>query len=55
MFIQIENTPNPATLKFIPDGNIVLESGTMEFKNQKQRFNNYNDYNVFIYIYVTCC
>ncbi len=36
MFIQTENTPNPATLKFIPDGEIVLESGTAEFKNQKQ-------------------
>jgi Fe-S cluster biogenesis protein NfuA len=36
MFIQTENTPNPATLKFIPDGKIVLESGTAEFKSQKQ-------------------
>jgi len=36
MFIQTEETPNPATLKFIPDGLIVLESGTAEFKNQKQ-------------------
>jgi Fe-S cluster biogenesis protein NfuA len=36
MFIQTEETPNPATLKFIPDGQIVLESGTAEFKNQKQ-------------------
>ena len=36
MFIQTEDTPNPATLKFIPDGEIVLENGTAEFKNQKQ-------------------
>ena len=36
MFIQTEETPNPATLKFIPDGQVVLESGTAEFKNQKQ-------------------
>jgi Fe-S cluster biogenesis protein NfuA len=36
MFIQTEDTPNPATLKFIPDGQIVLEKGTAEFKNQKQ-------------------
>lgn len=36
MFIQTEETPNPATLKFIPDGEIVLENGTAEFKNQKQ-------------------
>jgi Fe-S cluster biogenesis protein NfuA len=36
MFIQTEETPNPATLKFIPDGQIVLANGTAEFKNQKQ-------------------
>lgn len=36
MFIQTESTPNPATLKFIPDDQIVLENGTAEFKNQKQ-------------------
>ena len=36
MFIQTEETPNPATLKFIPDGHIVLKKGTAEFKNQKQ-------------------
>ncbi len=36
MFIQTEETPNPATLKFIPDGQTVLASGTAEFKNQKQ-------------------
>ncbi len=35
MFIQTEETPNPATLKFIPDGHSVLASGTAEFKNQK--------------------
>ncbi|NBX52225.1 MAG: NifU family protein [Proteobacteria bacterium] len=36
MFIQTEETPNPATLKFIPDGNEVLSNSTAEFKNQKQ-------------------
>ena len=36
MFIRFEETPNPLTLKFIPDDKIVLEQGTMEFKNQKQ-------------------
>jgi Fe-S cluster biogenesis protein NfuA len=36
MFIQTEETPNPATLKFIPDGQIVLENGTAEFKSQQQ-------------------
>jgi Fe-S cluster biogenesis protein NfuA len=36
MFIQTEETPNPATLKFIPDGHVVLKNGTAEFKNQKQ-------------------
>ncbi len=30
MFIQTEDTPNPATVKFIP-GQTVLESGTMDF------------------------
>jgi Fe-S cluster biogenesis protein NfuA len=36
MFIRTEETPNPATLKFIPDDKIVLEKDTAEFKNQKQ-------------------
>ncbi len=36
MFIQTEETPNPQTLKFIPDGEVVLENDTAEFKNQKQ-------------------
>ena len=35
MFIQTEQTPNPATLKFIP-GEIVLESGTMFFENKDE-------------------
>ncbi|MTI08608.1 NifU family protein [Curvivirga aplysinae] len=30
MFIQTEQTPNPATLKFIP-GRVVLEQGTADF------------------------
>ena len=31
MFIQTENTPNPATLKFLP-GLTVMENGTADFK-----------------------
>ena len=34
MFIQTEATPNPATLKFIPD-RVVLEGGTMEFASRE--------------------
>lgn len=30
MFIQTEETPNPATLKFIP-GEVVMQKGTMDF------------------------
>ena len=36
MFIRTEETPNNETLKFIPDGKIILENSTAEFKNQKQ-------------------
>jgi Fe-S cluster biogenesis protein NfuA len=36
MFIRCEETPNPQTLKFIPDDRIILANGTLEFKNQKQ-------------------
>ena len=32
MFIQTEQTPNPATLKFLP-GRAVMESGTADFPN----------------------
>ena len=32
MFIQTQDTPNPATLKFIP-GVQVMESGTADFAN----------------------
>ena len=32
MFIQTENTPNPATVKFIP-GVTVMQSGVAEFQN----------------------
>ncbi len=35
MFIQTQETPNPQTLKFIPDGQVVLQNGTAEFKSQK--------------------
>ncbi len=33
MFIQTEETPNPATLKFLP-GQGILESGTMDFSSE---------------------
>jgi Fe-S cluster biogenesis protein NfuA len=33
MFIQTEETPNPATLKFLP-GRAVMESGTADFASQ---------------------
>ncbi len=32
MFIQTEDTPNPATLKFIP-GRVVLPEGTRDFRS----------------------
>lgn len=35
MFIQTEETPNPATLKFLP-GRTVMESGTAEFKSEQE-------------------
>ncbi len=35
MFIQTEETPNPASLKFIPDGVVVVENGTFDFKNKE--------------------
>ena len=35
MFIQTELTPNPSTLKFIPETH-VLESGTFEFRNKDE-------------------
>ena len=33
MFIQVEETPNPATLKFLP-GETVMEEGTAEFTDK---------------------
>jgi len=35
MFIQTEQTPNPATLKFIP-GKPVLEQGTVDFRSAEE-------------------
>ena len=35
MFIQTEETPNPATLKFLP-GQTVLEAGTADFTDASQ-------------------
>ena len=34
MFIQTEQTPNPATLKFLP-GRTVMEAGTADFKSEE--------------------
>ena len=36
MFIQTQDTPNPSSLKFIPDGKEVAGNKTYEFKNKKQ-------------------
>jgi Fe-S cluster biogenesis protein NfuA len=35
MFIQTEETPNPATLKFIP-GRVVLNDGTRDFRGAEE-------------------
>ncbi|MGQ3031893.1 MAG: NifU N-terminal domain-containing protein, partial [Ferrovibrionaceae bacterium] len=35
MFIQTEQTPNPATLKFIP-GREVMTSGTADFRDSAE-------------------
>jgi Fe-S cluster biogenesis protein NfuA len=35
MFIQTEETPNPATLKFLP-GRVVLDEGTRDFRNAEE-------------------
>ncbi len=35
MFIQTEQTPNPATLKFLP-GQVVLSGGTADFRNARE-------------------
>lgn len=32
MFVRNEETPNPSTLKFIPDGEIVCQNASYEFK-----------------------
>ncbi|MBI2708052.1 MAG: NifU family protein [Proteobacteria bacterium] len=34
MFIQTEETPNPATLKFLP-GRVLMSEGTADFKSQE--------------------
>ncbi len=36
MFIQTEETPNPNSLKFIPDGAVVSEVGSFDFKNKEE-------------------
>lgn len=35
MFIETEDTPNPATLKFIPGGRDVMGTGTADFTNEE--------------------
>ncbi|MEM6383367.1 MAG: NifU family protein [Pseudomonadota bacterium] len=35
MFIQVESTPNPATLKFLP-GERVLDDGTLDFRTPEE-------------------
>ncbi len=35
MFIQTEETPNPATLKFLP-GRLLMQEGTVEFKTREE-------------------
>jgi hypothetical protein len=35
MFIQTEQTPNPATLKFLP-GQTVMEKGTADFPTREK-------------------
>jgi Fe-S cluster biogenesis protein NfuA len=40
MFIQTESTPNPSSLKFIPDGAVVAGSHATEYKNQAQAAGN---------------
>ncbi len=40
MFIQTESTPNPLSLKFIPDGAIVAGDKICEFKNKAQAAGN---------------
>jgi hypothetical protein len=37
MFIQTEQTPNPATLKFLP-GREVLSRGTADFPNSESSY-----------------
>ena len=34
MFIQTEETPNPATIKFLP-GQMILDSGTLDFSSEQ--------------------
>ncbi|PCK00112.1 MAG: NifU family protein [Zetaproteobacteria bacterium] len=38
MFIQTEDTPNPATVKFLP-GQQILESGTLDFSSESDAKN----------------
>ena len=37
MFIQVQETPNPNSLKFVP-GEQVLESGTVNFPNAQSAY-----------------
>lgn len=40
MFIQTETTPNPSSLKFIPDGAKVAGEKATEYKNKEQAIGN---------------
>ena len=46
MFIQTETTPNPASLKFLP-GRVVMESGTVDFRNVEEAKNSILAQNLF--------
>ena len=46
MFIQTENTPNPATLKFLP-GQSVLGTGTADFTSPEEAANSPLAYRLF--------
>ena len=47
MFIQTEETPNPLTMKFIPEKKI-MDNGFIEFKNKEEAENNILAKNLFL-------
>ena len=46
MFVQTETTPNPASLKFLP-GRVVMEKGTIDFRNVDETKNSLLAQNLF--------